>query len=81
MIGAVAGGPVGFILGAAIGAKVGDNMDKKNDRIAGLQDSFADSYAQLARMERDFDALGFSGSFPNVNDRQCWLLFFQVGAE
>lgn len=58
VIGAVAGGPVGFIIGAAIGAKVGDNIDNKNQHIAGLQDTVNESNAQLARMERDFDALG-----------------------
>ena len=58
VIGAVAGGPVGFIIGAAIGAKVGDNIDNKNQHSAGLQDTVNESNAQLARMERDFDALG-----------------------
>jgi outer membrane protein OmpA-like peptidoglycan-associated protein len=58
IIGAVAGGPVGFFLGAAMGAKIGETMDRKNDRIAGLRDSVSRSQDQLARLERDFDALG-----------------------
>ena len=33
LIGAVAAGPVGFVIGVAIGAKVGDTMYQKNDEI------------------------------------------------
>ncbi len=58
VIGAVAGGPVGFIIGAAIGAKVGETIDRKNHRIAGLQDSVDVSQSQVARLERESDALG-----------------------
>lgn len=58
IIGAVAGGPVGFIIGAAVGAKVGETIDRKNHRIAGLQDSVANSQAQVTQLEREFDTLG-----------------------
>lgn len=58
IIGAVAGGPVGFVVGAAVGAKVGETLDRKNQRIAGLQDSVRNSEAEVARLERDFDVLG-----------------------
>ncbi len=58
IVGAVAGGPVGFIIGAAVGAKVGETLDRKNQHIAGLQDSVDSSQAQVAQLERDFDALG-----------------------
>jgi outer membrane protein OmpA-like peptidoglycan-associated protein len=58
VIGAVAGGPVGFIIGAAIGAKVGETIDRKNESIAGLQDSVDDSQATIVKLEREFDLLG-----------------------
>ena len=58
VIGAVAGGPVGFIIGAAIGAKVGETIDRKNESIAGLQDSVDDSQGTIVRLEREFDLLG-----------------------
>lgn len=58
VIGAIAGGPFGFVIGAAVGAKVGDNFDSKNERIAGLQQSVADSNASVARLERNLDTLG-----------------------
>jgi outer membrane protein OmpA-like peptidoglycan-associated protein len=58
VIGAVAGGPVGFIIGAAVGAKLGETIDRKNESIAGLQDSVDDSQATIARLEREFDVLG-----------------------
>lgn len=58
LVGAVAGGPVGFIIGAAVGAKVGEKFDRKNQRIAGLQASVDNSQAQVAQLEREFDALG-----------------------
>ena len=56
--GAVVGGPVGFIIGAAVGAKVGETIDRKNQSIAGLQDSVDDSQATIVRLEREFDVLG-----------------------
>ncbi|MEJ2273191.1 MAG: DUF456 family protein [Woeseiaceae bacterium] len=58
VVGAVAGGPVGFIIGAAVGAKVGETLDRKNQRITGLQASVESSQAQVAQLEREFDALG-----------------------
>lgn len=58
IIGAVAGGPVGFIVGIAVGAKVGETIDHKNQHIAGLQDNADQSAAQVAQLEREFDALG-----------------------
>jgi outer membrane protein OmpA-like peptidoglycan-associated protein len=58
VIGAVAGGPVGFIVGAAIGAKLGETIDRKNDSIAGLQESVDESQLKIVRLEREFDELG-----------------------
>jgi outer membrane protein OmpA-like peptidoglycan-associated protein len=58
IVGAVAGGPIGFIVGAAVGAKIGETLDRKNQRIAGLQDSVDRSEAEVAQLERDFDVLG-----------------------
>jgi outer membrane protein OmpA-like peptidoglycan-associated protein len=54
----LAGGPVGFIIGAAVGAKVGENIDRKNENIASLQATVDDSHIELARLEREFDVLG-----------------------
>jgi outer membrane protein OmpA-like peptidoglycan-associated protein len=43
IIGAFAAGPVGFVIGAAIGAKLGDTMHGKSERIDTLQGSLQDS--------------------------------------
>ncbi|MGB5333305.1 MAG: OmpA family protein [Woeseiaceae bacterium] len=57
VIGAAAGGPVGFIIGAAIGAKLGDTIDRKNDRLAGLEGSLDDSRNTVAFLEADVGKL------------------------
>lgn len=58
VIGAFAGGPVGFIFGAAIGAKIGDTMHQKNDELDSLHVSLADSRNSVASLEDDIDILG-----------------------
>ena len=57
VIGAAAGGPVGFIIGAAIGAKLGDTIDRKNDRLEGLEGSLDDSRNTVAFLEADVGKL------------------------
>jgi outer membrane protein OmpA-like peptidoglycan-associated protein len=57
LIGAAAGGPVGFIIGAAIGAKLGDTIDRKNDRLDGLEVTLDDSRNTVALLEGDVDSL------------------------
>jgi len=58
VIGAFAGGPLGFVFGAAIGAKIGDTMHQKNDELDSLQASLGDSRNSLASLEGDIDTLG-----------------------
>jgi outer membrane protein OmpA-like peptidoglycan-associated protein len=58
VIGAFAGGPVGFIFGAAIGAKIGDTMHQKNNELDSLHVSLVDSRNTLSSLEDDIDTLG-----------------------
>jgi outer membrane protein OmpA-like peptidoglycan-associated protein len=58
VIGAFAGGPVGFIFGAAIGAKIGDTMHQKNKELDSFQVSLVDSRNAVASLENDLDRLG-----------------------
>jgi outer membrane protein OmpA-like peptidoglycan-associated protein len=58
VIGAFAGGPVGFIFGAAIGAKIGDTMHQKNNELDSLHVSLVDSRNAAASLEDDIDTLG-----------------------
>lgn len=58
VIGALAGGPVGFFFGAAIGAKLGDTMHQKNDERDGLQALLDDSRNSVAGLEDDIDTMG-----------------------
>jgi len=57
VVGAIAAGPVGFIIGAAIGAKVGDTLHKKQERIGELQVSVAHSNGSVTQLESDVDEL------------------------
>ena len=47
VIGAIAAGPIGFVVGAAIGAKVGDTIAKKNDSIDSLNVSLKQSRSDM----------------------------------
>ncbi len=65
VIGAAAAGPVGFIIGAAIGAKLGDTMHRKSARIDNLSTDLRDSETNVGRLEdqirqmnADLDDLG-----------------------
>ena len=57
VIGAAAAGPVGFIVGAAIGAKLGDSIHRKNDGLASAGDSLDDATNTVAALEGDIDRL------------------------
>jgi outer membrane protein OmpA-like peptidoglycan-associated protein len=58
VVGAIAAGPVGFIIGAAIGARIGDTMHGKSERIDVLQASLQDSQESIVSLERGIDELG-----------------------
>ncbi len=45
------------IIGAAVGAKLGDSVHKKNERIVTLQNTVQDSAASVAGLEQDIDEL------------------------
>lgn len=59
VIGAFAAGPVGFIVGAAVGAKIGDTMHQKNEQLHGLKVSLGDSRNTVDRLENDVETLGY----------------------
>ncbi|MGI9199730.1 MAG: OmpA family protein [Woeseiaceae bacterium] len=56
VIGAVAAGPVGFLVGAAIGAKVGDTLYKKNESIDSLDASLQQSRTDLRHLNANYAA-------------------------
>lgn len=65
VIGAVAAGPVGFIVGAAIGAKLGDTLHRKDETIDSLSAEVEVSRSTIDELEldlralnRDIDAMG-----------------------
>jgi len=51
VVGALAGGPLGFFFGAIVGAKLGDSAHKKSLRIAALDDSLSSSQQSVAELE------------------------------
>lgn len=57
VIGALAGGPVGFFVGAALGAKAGDTMHKKNTSLQTLSASLADAREDLRTLNASYDSV------------------------
>ena len=57
IVGAAAAGPVGLIIGAAIGAGIGDNLHRKHDEIDSLSAELAASRSEVSRLERDIDRM------------------------
>ena len=55
--GALAGGPVGLIIGAAFGAKLGDEFDQRNDKVDMLDDSLIMSQQRIQDLQQNVDAL------------------------
>ena len=58
LLGAIAAGPVGLIVGATIGAKIGDTLHQKNESIETLAVSLENSRGHVADLNHDVDALG-----------------------
>lgn len=58
VIGAFAAGPVGLIVGAAVGAKIGDTMHQKNEQLDGLRVSLDDSRNTVDRLANDVETFG-----------------------
>jgi outer membrane protein OmpA-like peptidoglycan-associated protein len=58
LLGAIAAGPVGLIVGATIGAKIGDTLHQKNESIETLAASLENSREHVADLNHDVDALG-----------------------
>ncbi|NCF51208.1 OmpA family protein [Gammaproteobacteria bacterium] len=58
VVGAIAAGPIGFIVGATIGAKIGDTMYQKNETIDTLAASLDSSRDHVAGLNDDVDNLG-----------------------
>ena len=57
VIGAIAGGPFGLIIGAALGAKIGDSFHNKVERIDTLEGSLDGSRNSVATLKSDIDEL------------------------
>lgn len=56
-IGAIAAGPVGLIIGAAIGAKIGDGFHSRNEQLDSLSNDLTGSRQYVADLERNIDEL------------------------
>ena len=57
LIGAAAGGPVGFFIGTAIGAKLGDSWHKRDEQLDTLDSSLRQSRNTVAVLETNIDTL------------------------
>ncbi len=53
----MAGGPVGIIIGAAIGGKLGDEFNERNEELDSLSASLSGSAVRITDLERDINAL------------------------
>lgn len=58
LVGAAAGGPVGFFIGTAIGARLGDTWHKRDERLEMLDSSLTQSRNTVATLETSIDTLG-----------------------
>ncbi len=56
-LGAVAAGPVGFFVGAAVGAKIGDEFHRKETEITTLSTSLERSEGRVSALEQNIDRL------------------------
>jgi len=74
-IGAIAAGPVGFIIGAAIGAKIGDEFNQRNNEADSLSSSLEGSRQRIADLEHSIDALN-----GDIDDMGGELLHLQAVA-
>lgn len=81
LIGVLAAGPVGLIVGAAFGAKIGDTMHNKSDRIDTLQGSLQESQHSVAQLEQGIDEL--SGEVEQLQSmaRPELISLMQVGID
>lgn len=81
LIGAAAGGPVGFFIGTAIGAKLGDNWHKRDEQLDTLDKSLMQSRNTVAALESNIDTLsGEIGRLQNVA-RPELVSLMQAGIE
>lgn len=57
LIGAAAGGPIGFFIGTAIGARLGDNWHKRSEQLDALDSSLVQSRDMVGALETKIDTL------------------------
>ena len=57
VISVLAGGPVGFIIGAVLGAKIGDTLHNKSEEIEAFEKSLQNSRRSALTLERDMTKL------------------------
>lgn len=57
LLGAAAGGPIGFFIGTAIGAKLGDSWHKRDEQLDTLDSSLRQSRNTVAALETNIDTL------------------------
>lgn len=81
LLGAAAGGPVGFFIGTAIGAKLGDNWHKRDEQLHTLDSSLMQSRNAVAVLETNIDTL--SGEIEHLQNvaRPELVSLMQAGIE
>ena len=81
VIGGFAVGPIGIILGAAFGAKLGDAMHQRDTEVDRLSTSLQGSQQRVNELERDIDALGGDLERMQAESRPELLSLLQSGIE
>ena len=81
LIGAAAGGPVGFFIGTAIGARLGDNWHKRDAQLDTLDSSLLQSRNSVAALKTNIDTL--SGEIERLQNvaRPELVSLMQAGIE
>jgi outer membrane protein OmpA-like peptidoglycan-associated protein len=75
----LAGGPIGFFIGAAIGAKVGDTMHDKSSEIESLSGSLQQSQGDVRALNRNLDSLSAELERLRAVDRPELVSLMQAG--
>jgi outer membrane protein OmpA-like peptidoglycan-associated protein len=75
----LAGGPIGFFIGAAIGAKVGDTMHDKNSEIESLSGSLQQAQGDVRALNSNLDSLSAELERLRAVDRPELVSLMQAG--
>ena len=79
LVGVAAAGPVGLVIGAAIGAGVGNKLHANNSTIDSLKASLDRSNESVRQLNRDVDSLGAELDRLHQIDRPALVNLLQAG--